>query len=118
MSEGDDNASGNGETPPSDDGAGVPIEVDTSGLPADPASARIAELEAQLAAADKDKKDNWEKYLRAVADLDNYRKRTKRDLDDAKADARTKVLKEMLPIGDNLERALAHEGSEAQAVLE
>jgi molecular chaperone GrpE len=122
MSEGDDNAAENADAPPPpppiDDGVSVPVEIDTSGLPADPAAERIAALEAQLAAAEKDKKDNWDKYLRAVADLDNFRKRTKRDLDDARADARTRVLKEMLPVGDNLERALAHEASEAAAVLE
>jgi len=92
----------------------VEVEVDTSELPADP----VAELEARLAAAEQEKQDNWDKYLRAVADLDNYRKRAKRDLDDARADARTRVLKEILPVVDNLERALAHEGSDQTAVTE
>jgi molecular chaperone GrpE len=99
-----------------DDG-GIAVEVDTTGVPLPPA-ARIAALEAQLAAAEKDKKDHWDKYLRAVADLENQRKRARRDQDDAKADARTKVLKEMLPVVDNLERALAHSTPEASAVME
>ena len=116
MSAADDNAaeSQDGEVP------NVPVEVDTSDLPADPAAARIAELEAQLAAAEKEKKDNWDKYLRSVADLENYRKRTKRDIDDAKADTKSRVLKEILPVVDNLERAMAHEapGEGGGAVLE
>jgi molecular chaperone GrpE len=121
MSAADDNAAESaqdGEIP------NVPVEVDTSDLPADPAgsgdpsAARIAELEAQLAAAEKDKKDNWDKYLRSVADLENYRKRTKRDIDDAKADTKSRVLKEILPVVDNLERAMAHEAADASAVLE
>ena len=80
----------------------------------------VAALETRLAATEQAKKDNWDKYLRAVADLDNYRKRAKRDLDDARADARTRVLKELLPVVDNLERALAHEssGGDGDAVIE
>ena len=75
--------------------------------------ARIAELEIALKASDKDRKDNWDKYLRAVADLENGRKRAKRDVDDAKAESRAKVLKEMLPVVDNLERAVEHAGTDA-----
>lgn len=120
MSAADDNASeadaGNGAA--DGDAPNLPVEVDTSDLPADPAASRIAELETQLAAAEKDKKDNWDKYLRAVADLENYRKRTKRDIDDAKADTKARVLKEILPVVDNLERAMAHEAADAAAVLE
>jgi molecular chaperone GrpE len=122
MSAADDNASSDADADAAadqgnDDVPQVPIEVDTSDLPADPAAARIAELEAQLAAAEKDKKDNYDKYLRSVADLENYRKRTKRDIDDARAETKTRVLKELLPVVDNLERAMQHEGT-ATAVLE
>ena len=120
MSAADDNASdadaGNGAA--DGDAPNLPVEVDTSDLPADPTASRIAQLEAQLATAEKDKKDNWDKYLRAVADLENYRKRSKRDIDDAKADTKARVLKEILPVVDNLERAMAHESSDAAAVLE
>lgn len=117
MSEADDNASSEADASQGNGDGSVPVEVDTSDLPADPAGARIAALEAQLAAAEKEKKDHWDKYLRSVADLENYRKRAKRDLDDAKADTKTRVLKEILPVVDNLERAMAHEG-ETNPVLE
>src|SRR5215510_411984 len=120
MSAGDENASSEaeGDTPLAGNGDGLPIEVDTSDLPRDPAAERIAELEAALAAAEREKKENWDKYLRSVADLENYRKRTKRDIDDAKAETKARVLKEILPVVDNLERAMAHEASEGSAVLE
>ena len=62
---------------------------------------RVAELEAQ-------NKDLHDKYLRQVAETDNVRKRAKRDADDSRFDAQAKVLREMLPVIDNLERALAH----------
>jgi molecular chaperone GrpE len=68
----------------------------------------LAELEAKVATLEKEKKDNWDRYLRAAADLENMRKRTKRELDDARYDTKNKVLKEMLPVVDNLERAIEH----------
>jgi molecular chaperone GrpE len=117
MSAGDDNAEADGPVG-NGGGVGVPIEVDTSELPEDPGAQRLAELEVQVATAEREKKENYDKYLRSVADLENYRKRTKRDIDDAKSEAKTKVLKEILPVVDNLERALAHEGNDVNAVLE
>ncbi len=69
---------------------------------------RVAELEAKLAAAEKEKKENWDRYLRGAADLENLRKRQKREAEDTKFETKSKVLKEMLPVVDNLERAIEH----------
>jgi molecular chaperone GrpE len=66
------------------------------------------DLEAKIAALEKDKKENWDRYLRSAADLENLRKRQKRELDDARLESKGKVLKEMLPVVDNLERAIEH----------
>ncbi|MBE7447857.1 MAG: nucleotide exchange factor GrpE [Kofleriaceae bacterium] len=99
------------------DGApdGLMIEVDASESPA----ARIAALEADVARLTQEKKELWDKVVRGAADLENFRKRSKRDLDDARHDARTRVLKEMLPVVDNLERAVAHSAdADAAAILE
>lgn len=77
--------------------------------PAEPtAEERIAQLEAEKAQLAREKQDNWDRLLRTTADLDNLRKRSRRELDDAKIEARTKVLREMLPVIDNLERAVEH----------
>jgi molecular chaperone GrpE len=70
-------------------------------------------LEAKIAALEKEKKDNWDRYLRAAADLENLRKRQKRELDDARLESKGRVLKEMLPVVDNLERAIEHATSQA-----
>jgi molecular chaperone GrpE len=85
-----------------------------------PAPDPIAELETKVAALEKEKKDNWDKYLRSVADLDNLRKRQKREVEDAKFDTKNKVLKEMLPVVDNLERAIEHaaKGEEKNPIVE
>jgi molecular chaperone GrpE len=97
---------------------GIAVDVDTSeigGTADDSPQERVHRLEAALAKAEQEKKENWDKYLRAVADLENYRKRGKRDLDDAKADTKTRVLKEMLPVVDNLERAVEHADKQGDA---
>jgi molecular chaperone GrpE len=91
----------------------IPVEVEAP----EPASP-TAELETKLAAAEKEKKDNWDRYLRAAADLENTRKRQKREVEDAKFEAKQKVLKEMLPVVDNLERAIEHAGSEPNPIVE
>jgi len=112
----------------------VNVEVDTPSLPhmAPPSMAPVDEasdadpvkdLEAKLAKAEQEKKDNWDKFLRAAADLENHRRRSKRDLDDARAEAKQRVLKEMLPVVDNLERAVQHaeeaiKGADLTAIVE
>ena len=60
----------------------------------------VAELDQELTAT----KDKW---LRAVAELENYKKRVKRDIDDAVFRARKSLLADLLPTVDNLERALS-----------
>lgn len=52
-----------------------------------------------------------EKLLRTVAEYDNYRKRTLKEKENIYIDACADVLKEMLPVLDNLERAVVAEGS-------
>jgi molecular chaperone GrpE len=104
----DASAGGNGD-------GGLLIEVDSSESPA----AKLAALEARVATLTQEKKDLWEKFVRSAADLENFRKRSRRDLEDARHEAKTRVLKEMLPVVDNLERAVQHSGgSDASAVLE
>ena len=51
------------------------------------------------------------KWLRALADLDNYRKRVERDRNRWSAAAREEIVLDLLDVVDNLERALAHEDS-------
>ena len=96
----------------------IPVEVE----PPDsvPAADPVAALEAKLAVAEKEKKENWDRYLRAAADLENTRKRQKREVDDAKLEAKNKALKEVLPVVDNLERAIEHAaaGTETSPIIE
>jgi molecular chaperone GrpE len=55
---------------------------------------------------------------RALADVDNLRKRMDREIARQRANERADVAARWLPVVDNLERALEHAGSDADAVLE
>jgi molecular chaperone GrpE len=56
--------------------------------------------------------------LRALAELDNARKRYDRDLGNARDQERIQVAREWLPIVDNLERALAHSGANPESIID
>ena len=76
------------------------------GTPLEEAQAECARLRDQL--------------LRTAADFDNFRKRTRRELDDAHKRGKEELLRELLPVFDNLERAVVHAGqaSDAKAVAD
>jgi molecular chaperone GrpE len=61
-----------------------------------------------LEAARADAQKNRDQLLRVAADFDNYKKRSRRELGDAVKVAREDLLRELLPVFDNLERASAH----------
>jgi molecular chaperone GrpE len=64
-------------------------------------------LHEKLEAAQAESKENYDRLLRVSAEFDNYKKRTTREMDDLRKFANESILKEILPVVDNLERALA-----------
>ena len=68
----------------------------------------IAALREQLENKEIEAKNNYERFLRQAAEFENYKKRTSRDRDDAIRFAKESVIKDLLPIVDNLERAITH----------
>ena len=72
---------------------------------------RIAELEAELEERVGDLK-------RVAADFDNYRKRAARDQESLVARAHERLVKELLPVLDDLERALDAAAEHEEAKLE
>lgn len=87
-----------------DESLDIEVEAEAEASEEDP----LAQLTAKLEECEKEKNENYDRYVRAVADLENVRKRTKRELKDGRIDERGKVLKDMLPVIDNLERAVEH----------
>lgn len=67
-----------------------------------------ATLEEQLQAAQAEAASNKDLYLRALADLENYRKRSQREKEDAIRFANDNLLRNTIPVLDNLERAIEH----------
>lgn len=76
-----------------------------------------SDLEALAAERDKLR----DQLLRTAADFDNYRKRSRKDVEDAARRGREDAIRELLPVADNLERAIgaaAAAGSDAGALVE
>jgi molecular chaperone GrpE len=77
-----------------------------------PASSNGASAD-ELAAAKAKADENYNKFLYAMADFENYKKRVERQLADISLAGKKSVLKKFLPVLDNLERALTYDpGSE------
>ena len=76
---------------------------------AEPSAAEkaLATALAELDAKEKELAEAKDKYLRMLAEYDNYRKRTQKEREGAYADGLCDAIKEILPIIDNLERAAA-----------
>ena len=66
---------------------------------------KMEALSAQLS-------DQQDKFLRLAAEYDNYRKRTAKEKENVYADAKIETLQAMLPVYDNLERALVQFGDD------
>jgi molecular chaperone GrpE len=66
----------------------------------------LERLQQALGEAEERAKSHWEQYLRAVADLDNVRKRAQRDIEAANRYGLEKFAAELLPVRDSLELAV------------
>ncbi len=81
-----------------------------------------AELEERLDKAQADFKELSDRYMRLMAEYDNYRKRTVKEREALYADSVIAVVKEWLPVIDNLDRAeqaaLQAQGEEARPIAE
>jgi molecular chaperone GrpE len=63
-------------------------------------------LQAELAASEERAKNHWDQYLRALADVDNVRKRAARDLESTRQFAVEKFAQDLLAVKDSLELAV------------
>jgi molecular chaperone GrpE len=65
-------------------------------------------VEDRLARLESENRELKDRLLRTAAEFENFKKRTKKEMDDAATRGREQLLKELLPALDNLERALKH----------
>ncbi len=73
-----------------------------------PAAATGDDLAVRLEAAEKKAAENYEKYLRVLADLENYKKRAAKEKAEAIAYGNETLILDVLPIIDSLDRATEH----------
>ena len=67
----------------------------------------VNELNEQLDAKQKELEEALQRYLRLAADFDNFRRRTRQELEEVRKTAAERLIGELLPVLDNFERALA-----------
>lgn len=83
-------------------------------------ASEIENLRKGLEARELEAKENYDRYLRQVAELDNFKKRTAREKADAIRFANENLMRDLLPMLDNLERAVEHakEGGDGKTLVE
>lgn len=75
--------------------------------------------EDALAAAEARAQENWDRYLRTAAELDNVRKRAARDVENAHKFALERFARELLAVRDTLEMGLAAaDGASIESLIE
>jgi len=79
----------------------------------------LERLQQALTQAEERAKNHWDQYLRAVAELDNVRKRAQRDIESANRYGLEKFVGELIPVKDSLELAVQNrQGADPRSLLE
>ncbi|HTT75472.1 MAG TPA: nucleotide exchange factor GrpE [Candidatus Binataceae bacterium] len=100
--------------------AGATVPGGTAAAAESQAGSEIEQLRGQQAAKDREISELKDKYLRALAEMDNVRKRARQQSEETVRVQRENLLRDLLPIVDNLERALeaARGGANRQSITE
>lgn len=105
----------NEHQPPDEPGLGGPESrqsvIDTRASSAndpDPPGPAGEAVDPELQAARDEAQSTFARYQRLAADFENYKRRTRQDLADRTQYANEELLRKLLPILDNLQRALDH----------
>ena len=79
-------------------------------LPADNGTtdSELQSLRKELAAKELEAKNHYDRFLRQVAELENFKKRSAREREEVSRFANEALIKDLLAVVDNLERAIAH----------
>ncbi|MDP2643836.1 MAG: nucleotide exchange factor GrpE [Desulfobacterales bacterium] len=74
----------------------------------------IKEMEEKLQKVEDEAKESYDRMLRVSAEFENYKKRNMREMNEFRKFANESLIKELLPIVDNLERAIILSDSDSQ----
>jgi molecular chaperone GrpE len=96
---------------------GVESAASEDDAPTESQPAAAADPTAEAKAEAQRFKEQW---MRSAADFDNFRKRSRKELEDTRKAGREELLKDLLPVFDNLERAMtsAERATEVKPVSE
>ncbi len=83
-------------------------EAQQDAVPTEAPQANMESLQEALEEANRQASDNWDRFMRAQAELDNVQKRNKRDLENVRKFALEKFVIELLAVRDSLEMGLVH----------
>jgi len=72
-------------------------------------------LEAKVKKADEEATNSHDRLLRATAEFDNYKKRSQREITEFRKFANESLIKDLLPVMDNLERAIESSATDDKA---
>jgi molecular chaperone GrpE len=115
----DESGEPSGEEDPQNEQAILDEKQSIAPTPAEPPSSRTAaESEDPLARIQRERDEYLDLARRSQADFENYRKRAAREAAAAGERAKSGLVRELLPVVDNLERALASAGESEQHLAE
>src|SRR3990170_7232480 len=97
-----------GETPMTSGPPEVPQDEQTDSSASRPVAEDIEDLKEEMTHLAAEKKEAHERYLRTYAEFENYKKRVTKDQRDQSRYANEQLLKALLPVLDNLARAIGH----------
>jgi len=93
-----------------DEAGVVDVETETEGV-------SVEALQKQLKQAEKNAADNWDTALRVQAEMENLKRRTQKDLENAHKYGLEKIAKELLSVIDSLELGIQASTSDAPEVV-
>ncbi|MBA4392087.1 MAG: nucleotide exchange factor GrpE [Desulfobacca sp.] len=100
----------------------IPNEPTNSDLAEEPreSAEKETDIETKLQEKEKEAKEHYDRYLRLSAELENFKKRAEKEKGETYKFANENLVKDLLPVLDNLERALEHgrEPANHKALLE
>ena len=88
----------------SDKNGALNADADEASPISSPPEAEVVDPVAEAKAESARFKEQW---MRSAADFDNFRKRSRKELEDTRKAGREELLKDLLPVFDNLERAMS-----------
>jgi len=81
-------------------------EIDSSKKDKEKTDDPLKVMEARLESVEQELKDSHDRFLRVSAEFENYKKRASREMNDFRKFANESLVKAMLPVVDNLDRAI------------